>query len=215
MAIANTPSLNASIRPIVMARHHAKAMEPAFFTTPADFRAWLEEHHESESELLVGFAKRASGKPSITWPESVDQALCFGWIDGVRRSLGDEAYTIRFTPRKPRSTWSAVNVRRMKELLAEGLVHAAGKAAFERRSDDRTAIYSYEQRKNAQLPEEFEARLRASSAAAEFFDSQPPWYRRAAAHWVISAKRGATRERRLAQLIEDSASGRRIGPLTP
>jgi uncharacterized protein YdeI (YjbR/CyaY-like superfamily) len=215
MAIANTPSLNASIRAIVMARHHAKAMEPAFFESPADFRAWFEEHHESESELLVGFYKKASGKPSITWPESVDQALCFGWIDGVRRSLGDEAYTIRFTPRKPRSNWSAVNVKRMKELLAEGLVHPAGEAAYERRSDDRTAIYSYEQRKSAQLPEEFEARLRANPAAAEFYDAQPPWYRRTAAHWVISAKREATRERRLAQLIEDSANGRRIGPLTP
>jgi uncharacterized protein YdeI (YjbR/CyaY-like superfamily) len=200
---------------VVIARHHAKAMEPTFFATPAQFRAWLEEHHESETELLVGFYKRASGKPSITWPESVDQALCFGWIDGVRRSLGDEAYTIRFTPRKARSNWSAVNVARMNELAAEGLVQPAGVAAFERRSDDRTAIYSYEQRKNATLPPEYEQQLRADAAAAEFFDSQPPWYRRTATHWVISAKREATRERRLAQLIEDSASGRRIGPLTP
>jgi uncharacterized protein YdeI (YjbR/CyaY-like superfamily) len=215
MAIANTPSLNASIRLLLMARHHAKAMEPTFFATPAEFRAWLEGHHESEAELLVGFYKKASGKPSITWPESVDQALCFGWIDGVRRSLGDEAYTIRFTPRKARSNWSAVNVARMSELAAEGLVQPAGLAAFERRSDDRTAIYAYEQRRNAQLPPEYEQRLRADAAAAEFFDSQPPWYRRTATHWVISAKRETTRERRLAQLIEDSASGRRIGPLTP
>jgi len=198
-----------------MARHHAKAMEPTFFATPAEFRAWLEEHHETETELLVGFYKKTSGKPSITWPESVDQALCFGWIDGVRRSLGEEAYTIRFTPRKPRSNWSAVNVQRMRELIDEGLVHPAGMAAFERRSDDRTAIYAYEQRKNAQLPPEYERRLRADAAASEFFDAQPPWYRRTATHWVISAKREATRERRLAQLIEDSASGRRIGPLTP
>jgi uncharacterized protein YdeI (YjbR/CyaY-like superfamily) len=198
-----------------MARHHAKAMEPTFFATPAAFRAWLEEHHEIETELLVGFYKKPSGKPSITWPESVDQALCFGWIDGVRRSLGEEAYTIRFTPRKPRSNWSAVNVQRMGELIHEGLVHPAGLAAFERRSDDRTAIYASEQRKNAQLPPEYERRLRADAAASEFFDAQPPWYRRTATHWVISAKREATRERRLAQLIEDSASGRRIGPLTP
>jgi uncharacterized protein YdeI (YjbR/CyaY-like superfamily) len=215
MAIANTPSLNASIRLMVMARHHAKAMEATFFATPAEFRAWLEEHHESESELLVGFHKRGTGKPSITWPESVDQALCFGWIDGVRRSLGDEAYTIRFTPRKPRSNWSAINVKRMQELIDEGLVRPAGLAAYERRSDDRTAIYSYEQRKNARLPPDYEKQLRASPAASEFFESQPPWYRRTAAHWVISAKREATRERRLAQLIEDSANGRRIGPLTP
>jgi uncharacterized protein YdeI (YjbR/CyaY-like superfamily) len=198
-----------------MARHHAKAMEPTFFATPAEFRAWLEEHHGSATELLVGFHKKGSGRPSITWPESVDQALCFGWIDGVRRSLGDEAYTIRFTPRKARSNWSAVNVARMNELIGEGLVRPAGLAAFERRSDDRTAIYAYEQRKSARLPPEYEQRLRADAAAAEFFDAQPPWYRRTAAHWVISAKREATRERRLAQLIEDSASGRRIGPLTP
>jgi uncharacterized protein YdeI (YjbR/CyaY-like superfamily) len=197
-----------------MARHHAKAMEPTFFATPAELRAWLEEHHESASELLVGFHKKGSGKPSITWPESVDQALCFGWIDGVRRSLGDDAYTIRFTPRKPSSTWSAVNVERMRELIEEGRVRPAGLAAFARRSDDRTAIYAYEQRKTAQLPDEYEARLRADAAASEFFDAQPPSYRRAAAYWVTSAKREATRERRLAQLIEDSANGRRIGPLT-
>jgi uncharacterized protein YdeI (YjbR/CyaY-like superfamily) len=198
-----------------MDRHHAKAMEPTFFATPAELRAWLEEHHESESELLVGFHKKGSGRPSITWPESVDQALCFGWIDGVRRSLGEDAYTIRFTPRKARSNWSAVNVARMNELIAEGLVAPAGLAAFERRSDDRTAIYSYEQRKTATLPPEYEQQLRSNEGAAEFFDSQPPWYRRTATHWVISAKREATRERRLAQLIEDSANGRRIGPLTP
>jgi len=190
-------------------------MEPTFFATPAQFRAWLEEHHDSASELLVGFYKKGSGRPSITWPESVDQALCFGWIDGVRRSLGDEAYTIRFTPRRSRSIWSAVNVARMQELTADGLVHPAGTAAFERRSDDRTAIYSYEQRKRARLPDDYEERLRANPAAAAFFDSRPPSYRRAATHWVISAKREATRERRLAQLIEDSAAGRTVAPLTP
>ena len=133
----------------------------------------------------------------------------------MRRSLGDEAYTIRFTPRTPRSIWSAVNVARMQELLAEGLVHPAGQAAFARRSDDRTAIYSHEQRRTAQLPEEYEQRLRATPAAAEFFDSRPPSYRRAAIHWVTSAKREATRERRLTQLIEDSAAGRTVRPLTP
>jgi uncharacterized protein YdeI (YjbR/CyaY-like superfamily) len=198
-----------------MAGHHFRAVEPTFFATPAQFRVWLEEHHERASELLVGYYKKRSGRPSITWPESVDQALCFGWIDGVRRSLGDEAYTIRFTPRKPRSNWSAVNVVRMQELVAEGLVHPAGQAAFERRSDDRTAIYAYEQRRNAQLPEAYERRLRANAAAAEFFDSRPPWYRRTAIHWVISAKREATRERRLAELIEDSAAGRTLRQLTP
>jgi uncharacterized protein YdeI (YjbR/CyaY-like superfamily) len=214
IAIANTPSLKASIRLVDIGGHHLRAMEPTFFATPAEFRAWLEEHHASESELLVGFHKKGSGKPSITWPESVDQALCFGWIDGVRRSLGAEAYTIRFTPRKARSTWSAVNVARMGELLDEGLVHPAGRAAFERRSDDRTAIYAYERRKTAQLPDSYERELRANPAAAEFFDAQPPWYRRTATHWVISAKREETRARRLAQLIEHSAAGRTIPPLS-
>jgi uncharacterized protein YdeI (YjbR/CyaY-like superfamily) len=197
-----------------MERHHLRAMEPAFFATPDEFRAWLEANHESESELLVGFYKRSTGKPSITWPESVDQALCFGWIDGVRRSLGDDAYTIRFTPRKPSSTWSAVNVARMKELVADGLAHPAGLAGFERRSDDRTAIYAYEQRKTARLPDDYERTLRANAAAAEFFDAQPPSYRRAATHWVISAKQEETRARRLAQPIEDSAAGRKIAPLS-
>jgi uncharacterized protein YdeI (YjbR/CyaY-like superfamily) len=189
-------------------------MEPTFFATPEDFRAWLEAHHETETNLLVGFHKKGSGRPSITWPESVDQALCFGWIDGVRRSLGDEAYTIRFTPRKPRSTWSAVNVARMQELVAEGLVHPAGQAAFERRRDDRTAIYSYEQRRKARLPAEYQQRLRANAAAAEYFEAQPAGYRRTATHWVISAKRPETRERRLEELIEDSAAGRTIRLLT-
>ncbi len=189
-------------------------MEPTFFATPAEFRAWLERHHEDARELLVGFYKRSSGRPSITWPQSVDQALCFGWIDGVRRSLGADGYTIRFTPRTARSTWSAVNVARMRELIDAGLVHPAGLRAFERRSDDRTAIYSYEQRHTAQLPDEYASRLEGNPAAAAFFEAQPPWYRRAAAHWVTSAKRAETRERRLAQLIDDCAHGRTIRPLT-
>src|SRR3954454_4745898 len=146
MAIANTPSLNASIRLVVIARHHAKAMEATFFATPAEFRAWLQEHHDSETELLVGFYKKGSGKPSITWPESVDEALCYGWIDGVRRSLGDEAYTIRFTPRKKRSVWSNVNIRRVGELIAEGRMRPAGLAAFEARTGERSGIYSFEQK---------------------------------------------------------------------
>jgi uncharacterized protein YdeI (YjbR/CyaY-like superfamily) len=149
----------------------------------------------------------------MTWPESVDQALCFGWIDGVRRRIDDSSYTIRFTPRKPRSTWSAVNVKRMKELSDEGLVAPAGRAAFERRADDRTAIYSYEQRRNAKLEPEQELRLQADEAAHAFFASQPPSYRRAAIHWVTSAKKPETRERRLTQLIECSAAGELVPPL--
>jgi uncharacterized protein YdeI (YjbR/CyaY-like superfamily) len=190
-------------------------MEPTFFATPADFRAWLERHHESHSELIVGFHKRGSGRPSITWPEAVDQALRFGWIDGVRRRIDDASYSIRFTPRKARSTWSAVNIRRMKELVDEGLVAPAGMAAFERRADDRSAIYSYEQRKAARLEPDQERRLRADERALVFFEAQPPSYRRAAIHWVTSATKPETRERRLAQLIECSAAGEPVPPLRP
>jgi uncharacterized protein YdeI (YjbR/CyaY-like superfamily) len=188
-------------------------LKPTFFAAPQEFRAWLEENHETATELLVGFHKKGSGKPSITWPESVEQALCFGWIDGVRRSLGDESYTIRFTPRKPSSTWSAVNVRRMTELVEQGLAAPAGRVAFERRADDKTAIYSYEQRKAAQLEPEHERRFRDNERAWSWFEAQAPSYRRTAIHWVTSAKRPETRERRLTQLIEDSEAGRRIGPL--
>jgi uncharacterized protein YdeI (YjbR/CyaY-like superfamily) len=190
-------------------------MEPTFFATPADFRAWLERHHESDSELIVGFHKRGSGRPSITWPEAVDQALCFGWIDGVRRRIDDTSYSIRFTPRKARSTWSAVNIKRMKELVDGGLVAPAGLAAFERRADDRSAIYSYEQRKAAKLEADQERRLRADERAWAFFEAQPPSYRRAAIHWVTTAKKPETRDRRLAQLIECSAAGEPVPPLRP
>ena len=165
------------------------------------------------SELLVGFHRKGSGRPSITWPEAVDHALCFGWIDGVRRRIDDASYSIRFTPRQPRSAWSAVNVKRMKELVEEGLVAPAGLAAFDRRADDRTAIYSYEQRRNAKFEPDQEGRLHADERAFAFFEAQPPSYRRAAIHWVTSAKRPETRERRLTQLIECSAAGRPVPPL--
>jgi uncharacterized protein YdeI (YjbR/CyaY-like superfamily) len=190
-------------------------MEPTFFATPGDFRAWLERNHDSAGELLVGFHKRGSGRASMTWPESVDQALCFGWIDGVRRRIDDASYSIRFAPRKPRSTWSAVNVKRMRELIDQGLVAPAGLAAFERRSDDRTAIYAYEQRRSATLEPEQKQRLEADERARAFFESQPPSYRRAAIHWVTSAKKPETRERRLSQLIECSAAGKPVPPLRP
>jgi uncharacterized protein YdeI (YjbR/CyaY-like superfamily) len=185
-------------------------MEPTFFRTPADFRRWLETNHESAAELLVGFYRKRSGKPSITWPESVDEALCFGWIDGVRRGLDDTSYTIRFTPRKPQSTWSAVNIRKVGELTEAGLMRPAGIAAFERRSEKRSAIYSYEQKEAAQLSEDQEGRFRASPAAWEFFCAQPAGYRKTATHWVVRAKREDTRAKRLATLIEDSAAGRRL-----
>ena len=190
-------------------------MKPTFFATPEEFRAWLEKNHESATELLVGFHKKGAGKPSITWPESVEQALCFGWIDGVRRSLDETSYTIRFTPRKPDSTWSRVNLEKVEELKRRGLMRPAGLRAHEERREAKTGIYSYGHREAAKLPAEYEERLRANGAAWEFWTSRPPSYRKAATWWVVSAKREETRERRLANLIEDSQSGRTVPPLTP
>lgn len=186
------------------------AMNPTFFPTPEDFRAWLEEHHASETELWVGFYKVGTKRPSITWPESVDEALCFGWIDGLRKKLDEESYAIRFTPRKRTSNWSAKNLARIEELIAEGRVRPAGLEIYEARDPDKSKVYSFEQRQAAELDAEQEARFRADEAAWEFFRSQPPSYRRTAVHWVISAKRERTRARRLDTLIEDSAAGRRI-----
>jgi uncharacterized protein YdeI (YjbR/CyaY-like superfamily) len=185
-----------------------------FFAEPADFRAWLEKNHDRASELWVGFHKKGSGRPSITWPESVDEALCFGWIDGVRKSLGPDSYMIRFTPRKARSTWSAVNIKRAQELAAEGRMRPAGLKAFEARTDDRSAIYAYEQRHAAKLDPEQEREFRANAKAWEYFQSRPPSYRRTATWWVVSAKREETRRKRLRTLIEDSAQGRTIRQLT-
>jgi uncharacterized protein YdeI (YjbR/CyaY-like superfamily) len=191
------------------------AVEPRFFATSAELRAWFEAHHADADELLVGYYKKGSGRPSITWPESVDEALCFGWIDGIRRRIDDERYSIRFTPRRPRSVWSAVNIKRAGELIAEGRMTPAGLAAFEARDEERSAIYSYEQLRQATLEPEQEERLRANAAAWEWFQSRPPSWRRAAAHWVTSAKRPETRERRLATLIEEAAAGRLPRALTP
>jgi uncharacterized protein YdeI (YjbR/CyaY-like superfamily) len=185
-----------------------------FFATPADFRAWLAENHETADELWVGFHKKATGKPSITWPEAVDEALCVGWIDGLRRSLGDESYMIRFTPRKPRSTWSAVNVARAEELAAQGRMQPAGLRAFEARTDDNSGIYAYEQRHEARLEPEQEREFRANEQAWEYFRSRRPSYRKTAIWWVVSAKREETRARRLRTLIQDSAQGRTIRQLT-
>jgi uncharacterized protein YdeI (YjbR/CyaY-like superfamily) len=180
-----------------------------FFERPAGFRAWLEANHTTEAELLVGFYKVSSGKPSITWPESVDQALCYGWIDGIRKRIDDESYTIRFTPRRKGSTWSLVNTRRALELIEEGLMQPAGLAAFEVRDPARTEEYSYESRSQG-LDEAFEAEFRANAAAWAYWQSQPPHYRKGSAYWVMSAKREETRQKRLATLIADSAAERWI-----
>ncbi|MFN7943432.1 MAG: YdeI/OmpD-associated family protein [Thermoanaerobaculia bacterium] len=178
------------------------AAQPLFFANPGKLRAWLERHHARRRELWVGFHKRDSGTPSITWPESVDEALCFGWIDGVRKRLDADRYVIRFTPRQSTSTWSAVNIRRMAELAAEGRVRAAGERAFAARSQAKSGIYSYEQRHAAALAAEQEELFRSNERAWRFFQRQPPWYRRTATFWVVSAKREETRRKRLAELID-------------
>jgi uncharacterized protein YdeI (YjbR/CyaY-like superfamily) len=188
-------------------------IDATFFESPGDFREWLEKHHATAEELWVGYYKKGSGIPSLTWPESVDEALCFGWIDGIRKSIDGVSYKIRFSPRRPRSTWSAINIKRAQELLDQGLMHEAGLRAFEARQANRSGIYSYEQRPD-QLPEEYGKKLRQNKAAWDFFQTQPPWYRKAAGWWVVSAKKEETRLRRLDKLIEDSAQGRTIPPLT-
>jgi uncharacterized protein YdeI (YjbR/CyaY-like superfamily) len=189
------------------------ALKPRFFATGEAFREWLEKNHATRRELLVGFWKRGTGRPSLTWPESVDEALGFGWIDGVRKRIDEESYTIRFTPRQARSAWSRVNVERMAVLEREGRVAPAGRAAFARRSEERSGTYSYEQRAAAKLDADSERRFRAARAAWKWFKAQPPGYRTTATFWVVSAKREETRRRRLEQLIECSAAGRAIPPL--
>jgi uncharacterized protein YdeI (YjbR/CyaY-like superfamily) len=190
-------------------------MKPIFFADREAFRAWLDEHHGTASELWVGLYKKGSGRPSITWPEAVDEALCFGWIDGVRQRIDDESYMNRFTPRKPTSNWSAVNVRRVEELTKQRRMRAAGLKAFRERREDKTATYSYEQRHQAKLDPAQERRFRSKKQAWEWFQTQPKGYRTTAVYWVMSAKKPETRERRLTTLIEDSEKGRRVPPLRP
>jgi uncharacterized protein YdeI (YjbR/CyaY-like superfamily) len=183
---------------------------PRFFRTPADFRAWLHANHHRATELLVGFHKKGSGTPSLTWPESVDEALCYGWIDGVRRSLGQDSYTIRFTPRKAVSIWSNVNVAKVEALLKAGRMLPAGLAAWARRDPAKTGVYAFERLEAASFDEAAVTRFRRDRAAWRYFQAQPPGYRRLATHWVVSAKRSDTRERRLAALIDHSARGERL-----
>ena len=189
-------------------------MKPAFFPSPSEIRAWLAEHHGASDELWVGIYKRSSGKRSITWPEAVDAALCFGWIDGVRKSIDEVSYTIRFTPRRARSVWSDVNIKRVGDLTKSRLMRPAGLKAFQRREEARSKIYSYEQRKTAKLGRAYEQQFRVHEIAWRFFQAQAPWYRRTATWWVISGKKEETRQKRLARLIEDSGRERTIPPLT-
>ncbi|MEX0782301.1 MAG: YdeI/OmpD-associated family protein [Dehalococcoidia bacterium] len=188
--------------------------EPTFFDSQDAFRTWLMQHHSDVPELIVGFHKKASGRGGLTPPQALEEALCFGWIDGVRRSLGPDAYSNRYTPRTKKSYWSEVNISKYEGLAAAGRVHPAGRAAFEARDPARQAEYSSEARE-AGLSDEFERELRAHHDAWKFWSSQPPGYRKTAAFWVMSAKQEPTRKKRLATLIDDSVNGRRIGLLRP
>ena len=184
-------------------------MEPTFFETQAAFRKWLEKHHTNEAELLVGFWKVDSGKPSMTWPQSVDQALCFGWIDGVRKGRDADSYTIRFTPRKPTSIWSTININKVAALKQAGLMRPAGLAAFEHRSEKKSSIYSYE-KEATELDAAYLKKFRANKAAWAFFEQQPPGYRKQMVHRVMDAKTAATQVSRLQKLIDASSEKRRL-----
>jgi len=184
-------------------------LEPHFFESPTDFRKWLDKNHQTEKELLVGFYKKDSGKPSMTWPESVDQALCFGWIDGVRKSLGAESYTIRFTPRKPTSIWSNVNIKKVAELTNSKLMQPAGIAAFEKRTESKSGIYSFENEAK-QLASKFEKIFKKNKKAWTFFNVQPPGYRKQHIHRIMDAKQEKTQLARLEKLIEASENEKRL-----
>src|SRR5450755_4240712 len=188
----------------------ARAPDPIFFATPKDFRDWLRKNHSSMTGQWIGFYRKASGRPSITWPESVDEALCVGWIDGLRKGIDSASYMIRFTPRKSTSDWSAINIGRIAELTREGRMRPRGTKAFEARTEAKSGIYAYEQRKNAALDEISEKRFRRNLKAWRFFQAQPPSYKKVMTWWVISAKQEETRRRRLEKLIAESEAGRRM-----
>jgi uncharacterized protein YdeI (YjbR/CyaY-like superfamily) len=189
-------------------------MKPKFFNSPVQFREWLEQNHDSASELLVGFHKKASGKKSITYSEALDEALCFGWIDGVRRNLNETSYTIRFTPRKLKSIWSLVNVRHVERLQKEGRMHPAGLEAYARRDPKRTGVYAFENESRVLSPV-YEKAFRQNKKAWRFFEEQAPYYKKLATYWVMSAKKEETRLRRLQHLIERAAMGLKTGVIDP
>ena len=184
-------------------------MKPKFFRTPADFRTWLEKNHATATELWVGFYTKDSGKPSITWPDSVDQALCFGWIDGLRKRVDEISYQIRFTPRRRGSIWSATNIKRARELVKQKQMRPTGLRAFAARIENKSGIYSYEQR-SSELSQPYAKLLKKNKAAWSFFEKQPPSYRKMIGWWIISAKKEETRMARLAKLISESAKGKRL-----
>ena len=187
-------------------------MKPQGFKLATELRLWFETNHDRSRELWIRFYKKTSGKPSITYPEALDEALCFGWIDGLRKSIDESSYTIRFTPRKPRSVWSVVNTKRAEELARDGRMQPPGAAAFEKRNSEETARYSYE-RENTQLGENYENQFKSHRKAWGFFQAQAPWYRRTATAWVISAKKEETRQKRLTTLIACSGRKKRIPQL--
>lgn len=182
-------------------------MGPLFFSNQAALRTWFEQHHETETELLVGYYKIATGKESITWSQSVDQALCFGWIDGIRRSIDVEAYCIRFTPRKPGSNWSTVNIQKVEEMTKRGLMHPAGIRAFSTRKEKHSKVYSYESTRETALDETMVNLFKQHTLAWEYFQAQSPSYRKITVRWVVSAKQETTRLRRLKELIASCESG--------
>jgi len=181
-------------------------MAPTFFAKQSDFRKWLQKNHKREIELLVGFYKISSGKPSMTWSQSVNEALCFGWIDGVRKSIDKDSYQIRFTQRKATSIWSAINISKIEELTKRGLMRPAGLASFEKRIESKSKIYSYEKDK-VELPPNFKKQFKANKKAWNYFQSLAASYKKVSAHWVVSAKQETTKIKRLNQLISDSAAG--------
>ncbi len=187
--------------------------DPCFFKSGAELRRWFAKNHAKESELWIAYYKKDSGKPSVTYSDSVNQALCFGWIDGVRYSIDRESYKIRFSPRKPRSIWSAVNIKKVAELTRLGVTQPAGIKSFNARTEDRSQVYSFESKGDRKLGPVYEKKLRASKTANAFFKAQIPSYRRVVIHWVMSAKKEETRFRRLQQLIADSEQGLWVPPL--
>lgn len=189
-------------------------MTPAFFRTPAAFRAWLAKHHAKADELWVGFYKRSSDKPSLTWPESVDAALCYGWIDGIRKSIDDVSYKIRFSPRKRGSIWSSVNVKNVRALIKQGQMQPTGLKAFEARKANKSGRYSYEQR-DVELEAPYDRLLKKNKAAWKYFHAQPPYHRKAISWWIISAKKEETRLKRLEKLMAYAEKGQRLPELTP
>ncbi|MES2284383.1 MAG: YdeI/OmpD-associated family protein [Bacteroidota bacterium] len=184
-------------------------MEPTFFAKQSDFRKWLEKNHKKEKELLVGFYKVDSGRPSMTWSQSVDQALCFGWIDGIRRSIDKDSYSIRFTPRKATSIWSAINIKKIEELTKLGLMQPAGLASFKLRKEHRSKIYSHE-REAQKLPADLERKFKANKKAWGFFTTQAPSYQKVIIHWIMAAKQETTQLTRLGKVIAESAEHKRL-----